>query len=76
MSPHKCLTCGGDITEGQEEKKAAGRFVHVNYEDCQAELRGPSEAAAAARSYRIRQRGGVVARHPSVSEQEMHERRG
>lgn len=72
---HKCLTCDGQIAEGQEEEKVPGksnndRWRHVNYEDCQAELSGPSELSGVLRSDRIKQRGGVVAKLPGLSNME------
>jgi len=71
----KCLTCGGEISEEQDEEMVlADRSVHANYEDCQAELRRPSATGSALRSYRLRQRSGLVPRHQSVSQQEMSDR--
>lgn len=78
MTPHACLSCGGEIADGQEEtevpqRSGASRFVHVSYRDCQAELAGVSAIGSALRSHRIRQRGGRVPPHQSVSQQEMRD---
>jgi len=73
----KCLTCGGEISEEQDEEMVLAdpaRYVHASYEDCQAELRRPGAVTSALRSWRIRQRGGLVPRHASVSQQEMYDR--
>jgi hypothetical protein len=72
---HKCLSCSGQITEGQGEKRTPGkgktcRYRHANYEDCQAELSRPSEMRHALRSDRIRQRGGVVSKLPGLGKME------
>ena len=70
MTAHKCLTCTGEIKPGQDEEKITGKtsmlYLHAHYQDCQAELAGPSATAAALRSYRIRQDDGLVRRHQSV----------
>ena len=73
---HKCLSCSGQITEGQEEERvpenkgAVVRYRHVNYEDCQAELSGPSELGSALHAERIRQRRGHVANLPGLGTME------
>lgn len=78
MTAHKCLTCTGEIKPGQDEEKITGKtsmlYMHAHYQDCQAELAGPSATAAALRSYRIRQDDGLVRRHQSVASQEMQDR--
>ena len=72
---HRCLTCGGEIADGQEEtevpqRSGASRFGHLNYQDCQAELARVSGIGSALRSYRIRQRGGRVGPRPTENGQE------
>ena len=76
---HKCLTCSGQITEGQEEEQISGkgktcRYRHVNYEDCQAELSGPSELSSALHADRLRQRRGHAANLPGLGTMEDWER--
>ncbi len=72
-SSPKCATCGGLIAEGQETVPGLVS-LHADYQDCQAELRRPSWRSAAVRHFRIRQRGGVVPKHGSMSQQEMQDR--
>ena len=72
---HKCLTCSGQIAEGQDEERVPGkgkacRYRHANYEDCQAELSGPSELSSVLRSDRIKQHQGVVSKLPGLGTME------
>lgn len=77
---HKCLTCSGQIAEGQDEERIPGKgghtclYRHVNYEDCQAELSGPSELSSVLRSDRIKQHHGVVSKMPGLGTMEDWER--
>lgn len=71
-----CLTCGGGIADDQqveqipEKGHGSVRYRHVRYEDCQAELSGPSELSSVLRSDRIKQHAGVVAKAPGLGELE------
>ncbi len=46
------------------------QYLHVNYEDCQAELAGPSELSEALHADRLRQRGGVSPKIPGLGQME------
>jgi hypothetical protein len=70
---HKCLTCDGQITKGQQETKVPGkpvRYMHASYDDCREALAGPSEIADILYTKRVRDRGGRTTRLPGLDDME------